>query len=237
MKNKGFTLVEILAVIVILGLLVTFAVPNIIKTAKKSKDNMFENKVGMIEKAAELYIEDNHDSVESGAVKTIKVSDLLEYNYLKKEKKDCEIGTDCIEDIRDGSSMDNKKICLCVIDKRPKAVFIDNSNACNDTVCKNGSNSHMTEDNPTPMKPGSYKLTYDSQGGSSCTQKEGMSGSAWGDLCSPTKTGYTFDGWYTGTNGTGTKVTKDTINNGSLTVYAKWNPNYYYLDLNWVLDG
>ena len=44
------------------------------------------------------------------------------------------------------------------------------------------------------------------------------------NLPTPTRTGYTFDGWYTGENGTGTKVTNDTVlkNSNTHTLYAKW---------------
>ncbi|MEN6316360.1 MAG: S8 family serine peptidase [Clostridiaceae bacterium] len=38
----------------------------------------------------------------------------------------------------------------------------------------------------------------------------------------PLKTGYTFGGWYTGTDGSGTAFTSSTKVNSSMTVYAKW---------------
>lgn len=41
----------------------------------------------------------------------------------------------------------------------------------------------------------------------------------------PVKSGYTFDGWYTGENGIGNMFTSETIVTGNLTVYAKWTPN------------
>ena len=46
----------------------------------------------------------------------------------------------------------------------------------------------------------------------------------YGELPTPTRDGYTFDGWYTGENGTGTKVTSDTLltNEKDHTLYAKW---------------
>ena len=79
-----------------------------------------------------------------------------------------------------------------------------------------------------------YTLTYDSQSGTACNSKTGTYGSTWGDLCQPTRTGYTFGGWYTGTNGTGTKVESTSTISGNLKVYAKWtNATYainYYLN-------
>jgi uncharacterized repeat protein (TIGR02543 family) len=38
----------------------------------------------------------------------------------------------------------------------------------------------------------------------------------------PAKTGFTFAGWWTGTNGTGTKFTATTAVKADITVYAKW---------------
>ena len=41
MKNKGFTLVELLAVIAILAILVIIALPNVLKMFNDSKKNSF----------------------------------------------------------------------------------------------------------------------------------------------------------------------------------------------------
>jgi len=38
----------------------------------------------------------------------------------------------------------------------------------------------------------------------------------------PSKTGYTFSGWFTGTNGTGTQFLATTTVTASITVYARW---------------
>ena len=75
----------------------------------------------------------------------------------------------------------------------------------------------------------SFTLTYDSEGGTSCSSKTGTLGNKWGSLCSSTKAGYTFGGWYTEEEGRGTQVTSDTIVNGNLTVHAKWNAITYTL--------
>ena len=59
-----------------------------------------------------------------------------------------------------------------------------------------------------------------------------------------TRTGYTFTGWNTKADGTGTayenqaSVTNLTATNGAtVTLYAQWSKNKYYLDVNHTLDG
>jgi len=73
-----------------------------------------------------------------------------------------------------------------------------------------------------------YTLTYDNQGGIGCGAKAVDRGSNWGELCTPTTDGYRFNGWFTGTNGTGTRVTSETVANSNLTVYAYLVPTNLY---------
>jgi uncharacterized repeat protein (TIGR02543 family) len=56
---------------------------------------------------------------------------------------------------------------------------------------------------------------------------------AYGALPTPTRTGYTFDGWYTKATG-GTKVTDSTTitANSSHALYAYWTPNTYTVTFN-----
>ena len=77
-------------------------------------------------------------------------------------------------------------------------------------------------------------LTYNSDGGSACnpTSKKEIKGNKWGTLCSPTRTGYTFGGWYTSKNGGGTRITADSVVTNSLTVYAKWNSKQVTVTFN-----
>ena len=87
MKNKkGFTLVEILAVIVVLALIMTIAVPSTISISNKLKTNMYCEKISMIENQAKLYGEDRRDSLNTtGTSVTVKM--LVDSNYLKKDQK------------------------------------------------------------------------------------------------------------------------------------------------------
>ena len=67
-----------------------------------------------------------------------------------------------------------------------------------------------------------YLLTYDNEGGTGCTSKQGVIGQTWGELCTPYRNGYIFNGWYKGDNGTGDKFTENAMCNGNITVHAKW---------------
>ena len=50
-------------------------------------------------------------------------------------------------------------------------------------------------------------------------------------LPTPTRTGYTFEGWYTEPDGKGTKITSDTVltNENDHTLYAQYTKNTYYI--------
>ena len=68
-----------------------------------------------------------------------------------------------------------------------------------------------------------YTVTYYSNGGSECSKKTVTYNKTYGDLCYPTKGGYTFDGWYTSVTN-GTKISSSTIVTvaNDQTLYAHW---------------
>ena len=62
-----------------------------------------------------------------------------------------------------------------------------------------------------------------------------IAGEPFGELPTPneTRTGYTFDAWYTGENGTGTKAAPDAlVPAGDFTLYANWIANKYLIAYN-----
>ena len=59
MNKKGFTLVELMAVIAILGIILLIAVPSYLGVSKKIKADMWDNKMKMIETAVEMWVQDN----------------------------------------------------------------------------------------------------------------------------------------------------------------------------------
>ena len=134
MNKKGFTLVELLAVIVVMALLVTIAVPNVIAISRKIRVEMFCDKVDMILDGAKLYGSDNYDLIKDKINATgdteskisITVTDLLNNNYVTKDDKNGSINSPtnpCIKDPRDNSSMDSKVVELGIRNKRVYATY------------------------------------------------------------------------------------------------------------------
>ena len=84
-----------------------------------------------------------------------------------------------------------------------------------------------------------YTVSFDAEGGSvSPASQDKLFNSTYGKASDgvsdqsmpiPTKTGYTFDGWWTGDNGTGTQITNATTIStaSSHDLYAKWIANTY----------
>jgi uncharacterized repeat protein (TIGR02543 family) len=69
-----------------------------------------------------------------------------------------------------------------------------------------------------------YTVTFDPAGGTvEPTTIQVESGKTISVLPTPTKSGSSFGGWYTGANGTGNQFTTSTAVTGNITVYAKWN--------------
>ncbi len=85
-----------------------------------------------------------------------------------------------------------------------------------------------------------YTVTFDANGGSTPapTSKVVTYGAAYGTLATTSRTGYTFNGWFTAASG-GTQVTDVTIVNtaGNHTLYAQWTAVCYALTLGYTGNG
>ncbi len=132
MNKKGFTLVELLAVIVILAVLVTIAVPSAIAISNRIKTKMYCSKVKLMVEAAELYGQDHFNEVKSGAITNVSIKKLVEEDYLKRDNKDVTLGNGAMRDPRDNTNLDNKLFNLSAPTKRVEASYddADYSNTC-----------------------------------------------------------------------------------------------------------
>ena len=79
----------------------------------------------------------------------------------------------------------------------------------------------------------SYTLTFNANGGTvSTASKNVVYNTAYGTLPTPTRTGYTFAGWFTAASG-GTQVSANSVMGAAnTTVYARWTANTYYVVYN-----
>ncbi len=96
MNNKGFTLVEILAVIILLSIIIIIIAPNISNSSDKTKKKLLENKIYEIEKVAISYGQDNRDSFNNKCTINgqsydcfeINVSDLTNNSYMNADDEE-----------------------------------------------------------------------------------------------------------------------------------------------------
>ena len=68
-----------------------------------------------------------------------------------------------------------------------------------------------------------YTVTFNSNGGSSCSSQKVTYNTAYGSLPTPSRSGYKFLGWYTSSSG-GTKITSSSTHTSAsdITLYAHW---------------
>jgi len=66
MNNKGFTLVELLVVIVLIGLLIAISIPAASTIIKNSKEKAYSTRIEFIESSATIFGDSNKDYVRQG---------------------------------------------------------------------------------------------------------------------------------------------------------------------------
>ena len=71
-----------------------------------------------------------------------------------------------------------------------------------------------------------FTISFDSCGGSDVSPMSVTYGNAYLSFPTPTRTGYTFNGWYT-TSGGGTQITNTSAITSNTTLYAHWTANKY----------
>ncbi len=130
MKRNGFTLVELIAVIVILGLLITLAVPGVLTVSEKIKSDMFCAKIGNIEDAANIYGNDKFDELKSINEANITV-DMLE-NATESQLNDYirnnyVIKVTLVELIRNNKLTKDNEEAPYIVDPRDEKVSLDDA--------------------------------------------------------------------------------------------------------------
>lgn len=108
MKQKGFTLVELLAVVIILGIISLIVVPIVSGTVKKQRNKLYDKQVSTIEDAAEGWGAENTDLLPELDKNTyVSLDDLVSGGFLKnadiKDPRNEEVLTGCVKITYDSS--------------------------------------------------------------------------------------------------------------------------------------
>ena len=214
-SKKGFTLVELLTVIVILVAILMIAIPNITASLNRSEDKQIKAQKQSIASTANITINKNN------------LQNNLKYNYKKFKDGDCRITVNQLEEFNyiteKMAKYKGKTIAGCVGYKNGEMNFFENegNNCVGDILC-------------TPEETKQYTITYNGNGNTggstestTCKANENCSLRSNGF----TKTGYSFDGWYDAKSG-GSKYENTTKLTNNITVYAHWKINTYTITYN-----
>ena len=126
MNNKGFTLVELLAVIIILSLLTLLATTSITKIVKESKDDLYNTQILAIKVSAETWgSEGNIRLPEAGQCKYFKLKDLKDSGYIDSNIIDSRTSEQISDDMNIKVSATMNKFGKTIVDYEVNPSSID----------------------------------------------------------------------------------------------------------------
>ena len=129
-KNKGFTLVEVIMVVVVLGIIIGIAVPSYIAVSNNIRSKNYDQKMDNIKAKALEYANDNN--VESI---TIPVKALIEEGYLAEENPDNGENEKITNPL--GGYLDCTNIDIVRVDDSYEISISDTKNCSTDNIVNN----------------------------------------------------------------------------------------------------
>ena len=134
MNKKGFTLVELLVVIVIIAVLSVIIVPSVININKNINKRLLSEKIENIESSAILYANNNEEIFNGTDVVYIYVYELVDSNYMTVDATagadNCKTDTEkssigCVIDPTDKTSINNNYVILRKEGAGVTATYVD----------------------------------------------------------------------------------------------------------------
>lgn len=107
MNKRGFTLVEVIVVISLLGLVVIISSTSILSGSTRAKEKMLETKIKNIEKAAVLYGQDNRHLISYKVYNGYNNSEIIDFSLCFKDEDIDESIPNCYY-YYDNKNKDNK---------------------------------------------------------------------------------------------------------------------------------
>ena len=92
MNKKGFTLVELIGIVVILSMIFLVSYPNFVALSKNENNKQYELMVKDLCLAGESYIYATGEEIEIGNTILVNISDLVSNGYVDKNLKDVKTG-------------------------------------------------------------------------------------------------------------------------------------------------
>lgn len=83
LNKKGFTLIELVGVIIIISILSLLFFPSLINQFKKTSDNMDETTKKIIIDSAKIYVDNNESNFDKSKTYCITISTLIDNEYLE----------------------------------------------------------------------------------------------------------------------------------------------------------
>ena len=167
MRNKGYTLIELLGVMIILALLLSLVIPsiiNVIKSSTEKSDNLIND---LVIDATELYIDDYSSEFYEiyGNTYCIPLTELVELNYLKEnieyEGKDI---------------TDTKSVKISYTDKYNYEI-VDNDTCTKKLITyNNGQEIYFDVEKGTGCTKEEYESSYDLDAADYLNSKTGYNG-------------------------------------------------------------
>ena len=123
MKNKGFTLVELLAVIAVLLILITLITPKVINQLNSSEDVTQKEQINTLINIAKIYTNQNTEKLpENNSISVITIQELKESGLINKSQ------------ILDPKTKEELTGCILIKDENNKYNYEYNEDKCNNLI-------------------------------------------------------------------------------------------------------
>ncbi len=238
-NNKGFTLVEILAVVVLIAIALTFAFRAYTYIINKSKEKTTIISMDNIMNAAELYSKENKDvsswwGIQTGQVNQkfycVPIQELINEGYFGNNKN-----------IASDNGINNNSLIKVVKDMNNMTIIkTEITNEENLDECTNSLQAELSNNNGLNNN-NSYIITYYYNDGTDRIINDTYSSNANYSLRTPENSDFAFDGWYSNRYG-GTKVGdagEEITLQYNLKLFGHWNakPNIKYVKIQYNVNG